>query len=639
MAKGNGAPKGKAAVAKPKPKQVAKKNQESDGEYDNSVSVPAKRSRKPVDPRSPLPARKGRNVNPGKFVGAVAGAEVLARRTHEEVVEAQSREEARRLRLEALEIQRIAILAEMELEAEQEAIHESTSVVKNIDDHNADLDVASDVGSPYVPPPEFTGQAAMSDDDEMGSGGPYIDNLPQPSSPDHTMDDMVQAQLRQESKQILENKRIMNLVYAEEAKRAAVPVARPRGQKKGDVRMKVDARKAEIKEGKQSGDSQAMDFKRLQALFPTGLKSSWQKATSAASAPSRSSGNLKNSSAKSTTEIATPLGGLIDDDNFGVRPSKGSGAQRSIRKNDLIHFVGDSDDEVEVVAPRKARKIKSNVKTERAVPGPLAATSSVTVVSSSPSPSIPPAIQNRWLTATLPTISHFLGSSVKPFECGSDIDELQEAVQRANPGIQYMLVYGDAVHSKIRSLLYGRRAMFPIQALLVVKRHFDGDEFIKAEDPVSAIADYVAYALRSDGPMLYRTPAPKDIVNPKQVGYTAPQDYCESPFLIDVLKPFVKKIAGSKYDYGFLHGAVGLAAAALEKQFRMWGTGTFVHNPEEFSRDTAGDIIDDYIDNTISFPDHRWARINALCGIPPKDSTPAISVSSKSRRVYVPSSP
>ncbi|KAJ7706594.1 hypothetical protein B0H16DRAFT_1634875, partial [Mycena metata] len=214
-----------------------------------------------------------------------------------------------------------------------------------------------------------------------------------------------------------------------------------------------------------------------------------------------------------------------------------------------------------------------------------------------------------------------------------------EAFQRANPGIQYTLVYGDTVHPKICSLLYGRRAMFPIQALLVVKRHFDGDEFIKAEDPVSVIADYIAYALRSNGPMLYRTPAPKDIINPKQVGYTAPQDYCELPFLIDVLKPFVKKIAGSKYDYGFLHGAVGLAAVALEKQFRMWRTGTFVHNPEDFSRDTAGDIIDDYIDNTISFPDHRWARINALCGILPKDSTPTISVSSKSRHVYVPSSP
>ncbi|KAJ7032316.1 hypothetical protein C8F04DRAFT_1262062 [Mycena alexandri] len=272
MAKGNGAPKRRPAAAKPKPKQVAKKTQESDGEYEESASVPAKRGRKPVDPRSPLPDRKHRNTHPGELPGVQASKKW----THEQVVEAESCEEARRRRLAELEVQKIAILAEMELEAEQDAVRESNSVVKNLDDHNTDFDAASDVESPrYIPPDEFTGQAAMSDDDDMGSGGPYLDDLPQHSSPDHRMDAVVRAQLQEESQ------RIMVMLNSQTAQQAVIPVARLRGQKKGAIRMAVDATKAQIKEGKQSGgDSiQATDPKKLKPLFqfPAGLKNNWQK--------------------------------------------------------------------------------------------------------------------------------------------------------------------------------------------------------------------------------------------------------------------------------------------------------------------------------------------------------------------------
>ncbi|KAJ7023739.1 hypothetical protein C8F04DRAFT_1193155 [Mycena alexandri] len=121
-----------------------------------------------------------RNTHPGKLPGVQAPT----RRTHEQVVEAESQEEVHRRRLAEIEVQKIAILATMELDAEEEAVRESNPVVKNVDSHNANFDAASDVDSPYIPPAEFTGQAAMSsDDDEMGSGVAYLDNLPQPSSP------------------------------------------------------------------------------------------------------------------------------------------------------------------------------------------------------------------------------------------------------------------------------------------------------------------------------------------------------------------------------------------------------------------------------------------------------------------------
>jgi hypothetical protein len=73
----------------------------------------------------------------------------------------------------------------MELDQEEEAAREANSVIKNI----ADVDVGNtgvfnlSSNSPYIPPEEFAGKAARSDDDDDFT----LDGF-QLSSPDHTKD-------------------------------------------------------------------------------------------------------------------------------------------------------------------------------------------------------------------------------------------------------------------------------------------------------------------------------------------------------------------------------------------------------------------------------------------------------------------
>jgi hypothetical protein len=53
----------------------------------------------------------------------------------------------------------------------------------------------------------------------------------------------------------------------------------------------------------------------------------------------------------------------------------------------------------------------------------------------------------------------------------------------------------------------------------VVLKFFQTEQFTKASDPTTAIADFVAYALQPEGPMLYRIPAPLGLRN-NQAEYT-----------------------------------------------------------------------------------------------------------------------
>ncbi|KAJ6543090.1 hypothetical protein B0H19DRAFT_1239222 [Mycena capillaripes] len=210
---------------------------------------------------------------------------------------------------------------------------------------------------------------------------------------------------------------------------------------------------------------------------------------------------------------------------------------------------------------------------------------------SSPSPFIPHAVEALWRIATLPTLTHLLGSSRTPFECGTDFQEISVAFKAANPQSPYLLVPGCAVFNKARDRLYERRSMVISLATQAVSKYFNRDEFTKAKDPAAAIANYAVYALQPDGPMLYLVPAPMN-TKQGQPRYTAPEGFCESDFFIDAFSPFVKKTVGSKKDYGYLFGAVGMTAAALEKVFTMFLSGTFVRNDDAFSRDNVGDIVD-----------------------------------------------
>ncbi|KAJ7106761.1 hypothetical protein C8R44DRAFT_805770 [Mycena epipterygia] len=206
----------------------------------------------------------------------------------------------------------------------------------------------------------------------------------------------------------------------------------------------------------------------------------------------------------------------------------------------------------------------------------------------------------------------------------------------------YQLKVGCPVYNKARSRLYDRRGMFGVRATVVVAELFASPAFMLAEDPVLAISEYAEYALRPDGPMFYRVPAPQ-FIEQGQPGYEKPIDFGEGALFIKILKPFVQKMKQSKKDYGRPYGAIGLAFAALEKTFMMYTTGTLVSDDDAFSRDKVGDPVVDYVSNALEFPLRRWDRIMAACGIVPRNAAPSQPVASSSRLnrrdLYIASSP
>ncbi|KAJ6526084.1 hypothetical protein B0H19DRAFT_1275936 [Mycena capillaripes] len=620
-AKKSSTAKGKAPAAKRASKKI------SEGDYEDGTAVPAKRGRKAdVPPRSPLPKRAKRPKNPG----APDMPPGWVPSSTEERAADKDRKKIQLEKLEALQVQQIALLAQMEMDEKQAAADEANSVIKNIADLDNSNEPDRDVGNeavldspsnlPYIPPDEFTGRRAASDDDDDDNF--TLDGF-QLSSEDHEYDWMVTEAVQK---------------AAAYTSGKFVPPPKPSKKKgKESVRDAVAAQKAKMKDGNQS----AMAHKKLKALFPTGLSNDWRNQAglhaSAGGAAAGSSKSGRGKAGKNSKVDTAVLGGLADDDSLAIGPPKSksyrksagfeyTGVRDTSRTNDAVEILDSSseDDVVAIPKPRKAKPTapKTTVKTEP-VP-PVAAQSSVTVIdNSSPRPFIPHAVEALWRIATLPTLTHLLGSSRTPFE----------------PQSPYLLVPGCAVFNKARDRLYERCSMVISLATQAVSKYFNRDEFTKAKDPAAAIANYAVYALQPDGPMLYLVPAPMN-TKKGQPRYTAPEGFCESDFFIDAFSPFVKKTVGSKKDYGYLFGAVGMTAAALEKVFTMFLSGTFVRNDDAFSRDNVGDIVDDYIANALAFPEHRWERIMARCGI--KKAAPAAAAAAldtKRRSLYTPSSP
>ena len=83
---------------------------------------------KPVPPRSPLPSRTRRVVNPG------APDQKRKKRTSAEVTEATQKKENLRLQLEQIEKDKIRMLAQMEAVEEEEQRDEERMVIKDIAD-------------------------------------------------------------------------------------------------------------------------------------------------------------------------------------------------------------------------------------------------------------------------------------------------------------------------------------------------------------------------------------------------------------------------------------------------------------------------------------------------------------------------
>jgi hypothetical protein len=130
-----GRPKG--SKNKPKSNQPAESNKELDEtDIEMSPPIPPKAKRPSIAPRSPLPNRTNRVVNPGKPDAK------RTKRTSAEVAAAAKQKEDLKKKAEELEKQRIQALAEIELQEEMEAAEEESNAVYAQDDLMDDEEVA-----------------------------------------------------------------------------------------------------------------------------------------------------------------------------------------------------------------------------------------------------------------------------------------------------------------------------------------------------------------------------------------------------------------------------------------------------------------------------------------------------------------
>ncbi|KAJ6472267.1 hypothetical protein DFH09DRAFT_1475955 [Mycena vulgaris] len=617
-----------------------------DSDYEDSA--PLKRSRKgPTIPlRSPLPDRVKRVVNPG-------GPDLPpSRRTSEQVAAAARRKQAALDELAELEARKMTTLAQMELEEEEESSEEEYSSIKWLADHERAFSKST------MDTTAFAAQIGGRMDNEL----------------EQIIDDF---QMSEEEYSLEYHQGIRNALQAagfedaEEALPAPEPVKEPKHKKrsKGDTRNAVDVAKQEIRLAKkESGgpgkESNASKLAKLQALFPTGIDPNWRQQKLASGTKARpATSNAKASGSKLRNLESNLLGGLTDHDILSSAPSRvsttrtpsrpvtftGAKVRTQNRLNDDVLFVDSSDDEAltsghpaPAALKKPQPKAKARVKLEP-IARALEPESSITVVASSPSPDIPAAITAIWDRTLIPTLLHALGSARDPwdFAVGETIDVLRTVY----PTSTYeMKAPGNLVLKRARDRLNNGRSWFGTQALLVVTNFFNGQQFseLAAADAKIKIKNYVEDALRPMGPMLWSVPE-TEFFNVDEEGYQGPKGFGESDFIIAVFSPFLRKIANSAKDYGFLVGALGLCAAALEKTFLMFATGEYINDGLQFSRDNVSSLVDDYLENFGDFSARKWETVITLCGVSvAKAQAPTVSaaVMSTSRRtLYISSSP
>ncbi|KAF8075753.1 hypothetical protein FPV67DRAFT_1469062 [Lyophyllum atratum] len=207
--------------------------------------------------------------------------------------------------------------------------------------------------------------------------------------------------------------------------------------------------------------------------------------------------------------------------------------------------------------------------------------------------------------------------------------------------------YKVAYRSRLYEMAYERgtdlRARFASHAIKIVKRFgfFDQSEYKNNPD---AVIRYVRWAIREDGPMLFRVPVPEF---PPEEGTSNSKalDPFQSPFIIELITPIIKCLRGSvgHHMFGEPKAAFALAAAGLERAFLCFESGKFVKPTQTFGSEAVGDTVKEYMESLNNFTERRWKQVKAACGVegemkrtPPPGS---LSLNGKRRTIYIASSP
>ncbi|KAJ3904534.1 hypothetical protein F5879DRAFT_989107 [Lentinula edodes] len=189
----------------------------------------------------------------------------------------------------------------------------------------------------------------------------------------------------------------------------------------------------------------------------------------------------------------------------------------------------------------------------------------------------------------------------------------------AQPFIRYakspqLLEKGDALYEKVK--FYDRcteaRSKIGARAQAVVEAFFAQDVYAQN---VTERQGYALYALQKDGPLLYQNPSPRNI-KPNAPGYLAPTGSFLSDHIVQVIKVFLPHYAQSALEHGIPIGLLGMAAAGLERAFRMYtSTGEKSSRTTGFTLVNVNNAVEAYAQSAAKISESRWKRLQDLCGV------------------------
>ncbi|KAJ7906140.1 hypothetical protein B0H13DRAFT_2662890 [Mycena leptocephala] len=553
----------------------------ANSDYEENAA-PSKRRRQAavVAPRSPLPAREGRGINERRGINLNIAVPDKSR--------------AKRSSAE---------LAQMELDEEEEEEEEEESMINTV----ADLERMDTIA--------FARNGALMDD-ELAD---VLDNFPMMMSDDGPYIPFQAV------------------------------VKRPQPKKKnGGARESIEATKQELKKRQNIATNSKL---QPMQLFPHGMDKDWRKQLKASAEAESYKPSKKASKSKADDDVF--VGGLTDWDSAGHRPSSSKGKKplkavtftganlerNQNRANDNVVFVDSSDDGLPPYPAPKKKAQRKHIKAEPgSQPQPLQPQSSVMTVAT-PSPDIPSDIAASWDRKYHPALLLFLATSPSAWDITAA--QIAAVFHETYPDSSFdILAAGNRVMKRSRDRLNNGRSWFPTQAHIVVEEFFEQERFTELKPSLrkQKIAQYAAEAVLPEGHMLWSGPQLLPAGAPL---YKAATGFCESEFVVGVLTPFLKKIAGASPDFRFLVSGVALAAAALEKEFAMYSTGEYVTDGQQFSRDNVGSLVDDYATNIKAFTIRKWDSILRCCGsvpqVAPINAGP--SMTTTRRVLYISSSP
>ncbi|KAF8952392.1 hypothetical protein BDZ97DRAFT_1615957, partial [Flammula alnicola] len=208
---------------------------------------------------------------------------------------------------------------------------------------------------------------------------------------------------------------------------------------------------------------------------------------------------------------------------------------------------------------------------------------------------MPEFIRDKWLSVVLPSLYDCFFASDNPFtpftKGSSDlIKKIQGVLDVTILGHQYKVFRA--------SKIVESRSLFSTRAIEAIDNFFKDPEYL---DKPRAIAEYANWAVRANGPGLWKTPTPLECISEEgTTGYIRPYGLFESQFIVNTAAGLLQGMKGSVGGFGPPQGAIGLAAAAVERGFMMYLTGTrtaFEGADRKFSRESVGSLVGDYISN------------------------------------------